>query len=89
MHMRLIAMASACAALMAVCGSASAAPLADRHVGRGLPCDKCHVPAPPAVKFENCLACHGGADKLIARKPVHAMLKQGAQCGMCHKGHKE
>ena len=70
-------------------GAAQAAPLADRHIGRGLTCDKCHTPAPPTVKFENCLQCHGGVDKLISRKPVHAVLKNGKpNCGMCHKGHK-
>lgn len=86
MNVRLFVMAAA-AALVA--GTVSAAPLADRHVARGVTCDKCHAPQPPAVKFENCLACHGGADKLISRNPVHAALKSGANCGMCHKGHKE
>lgn len=88
MNMRMFVMIAAAAAF--VSSAVSAAPLADRHVGRGLTCDKCHVPAPPTVKFENCLACHGGADKLIARKPVHQVLKSGQpNCGMCHKGHKE
>ena len=87
MNIRMFVLAAAGAALLA--GSVAAAPLADRHVGRGLTCDKCHVPAPPTVKFDNCLACHGGADKLISRNPVHAALKSGANCGMCHKGHKE
>lgn len=63
-------------------GAAQAAPLADRHIGRGLTCDKCHTPPPPTVKFENCLQCHGGVDKLISRKPVHAVLKNGKpNCG--------
>lgn len=88
MNFHLIVLACAGAAFMA--GAAQAAPLADRHIGRGLTCDKCHTPAPPTVKFENCLQCHGGVDKLISRKPVHAVLKNGKpNCGMCHKGHKE
>ena len=92
MNMRFVAMAAACAALLT--GTVSAAPLADRHAGRGVTCDKCHTAMPPAVanvKFDNCLACHGGADALVKKNPVHQMLKSGGpvNCGMCHKGHKE
>lgn len=91
MNMRFVAMAAACAALLA--GSVTAAPLADRHVARGVTCDKCHSAMPPTlqnINFDNCAACHGGVDALIKRNPVHQMLKTGSvNCGMCHKGHKE
>lgn len=60
------------------------------HLCKSHPVLQHHTPAPPTVKFENCLQCHGGVDKLISRKPVHAVLKNGKpNCGMCHKGHKE
>lgn len=87
MSLRLVALA-ACALIVA--GSASAAPLADRHVGRGLKCENCHSVKPNVPEFKNCLECHAGVEVLKKRNPAHGMIDPAApNCGMCHKAHKE
>lgn len=87
MNFRLSTAIVACVSMFA--SVASAAPLADRHVAHGVGCDKCHTQV-PQIDTNRCLQCHGGAEKLIARNPVHASIKDGkVACTACHKGHKE
>ena len=73
--------------------------LAERHVGRGLPCQMCHKAMPPkalpkAEQSKNCEQCHGkiaNVAKKTDKKDInpHASHVEEAQCLECHQGHKK
>ncbi len=76
--------------------AASAAPLADRHVGKSLTCESCHLvkkPEPFAeVPAENCLKCHP-KDLIVSKfsslgdRNPHKNHLGDVDCDICHKGH--
>ncbi|MCF0254049.1 MAG: cytochrome c3 family protein [Duodenibacillus sp.] len=92
MHARLLALALACA----LGCQAQAAPLADRHVAKGLPCAMCHGQAAPKagdeVDASKCLACHprqsiaGKFEKMGPENP-HQNHLGSIGCDVCHSGH--
>ena len=88
---------------LSVTAQAADAPFtADRHVGRGLPCEACHVDKAGKLKeagdFGVCATCHGNYEAMIKRTDPklsnkeqpnpHAQHDGALPCTECHKGHK-
>ncbi len=73
------------------------APLAERHAGRGIPCQGCHSIAAPTAGAEvataTCQTCHG--DYLSLRQRTvrygkdnpHGNHLGEVDCTVCHRGH--
>lgn len=69
--------------------------LADRHVQRGIKCEKCHAQGMKnLVTQQDCLICHGGSYEKLAEKTAdsdinpHATHMGEVACTDCHQGHK-
>ena len=78
--------------------AANAAPLADRHAAKKLPCTVCHDGTPKAgdmVSDAKCLGCHGPRSKIEAlyadKKELnpHKNHLGEIECTICHKGHSQ
>ena len=81
------------AALWFATSVSSAAPLAQRHVERGVKCEMCHATQPPkTVKQDQCLKCHSSYEALAKRtdkKDInpHDSHIESPECTQCHSGH--
>lgn len=69
--------------------------LADAHKGRGIRCASCHVNGLTVTDSQReidqqCVACHGGLEKLAGNKPApnaHKSHLGEIGCTSCHNGH--